>query len=58
MENSHSFFFQIAQVEKKLKSLKDDKHEMFLYLKRVLYEDKRRTIEDKEARYAHLNYKK
>ncbi|XP_054712397.1 G protein pathway suppressor 2-like [Uloborus diversus] len=42
---------QIAELEKKLNDLKMEKHNLFLYLKRVLNneEDKRRSEEDKEA---------
>lgn len=41
---------QLVHYEKKLNSLNVEKHELFLYLKRVLNEDeKRRSEEDKEA---------
>ncbi|GFY48757.1 uncharacterized protein TNIN_295561 [Trichonephila inaurata madagascariensis] len=40
---------EIIQLKKKLQSLRNEKHQMFLYFKRVLNEDKRRNEEDKEA---------
>ncbi|GBL92405.1 hypothetical protein AVEN_174698-1 [Araneus ventricosus] len=41
---------ELAQLEKKLVVLREEKHEMFLYFKRVLNDDdKRRNEEEKEA---------
>lgn len=42
---------QISQLEERLAQLKDEKHQLFLQLKKVLNEDDRRRQLVKESKY-------
>lgn len=42
---------QIAQLENKLKQLREEKHQLFLQLKKVLNEDDKRRQQVKENKY-------
>jgi G protein pathway suppressor 2 len=46
---------QISQLEVRLAQLKDEKHQLFLQLKKVLNEDDRRRQLVKESKYVFVN---
>jgi DNA polymerase III sliding clamp (beta) subunit (PCNA family) len=46
---------QISQLEVRLAQLKDEKHQLFLQLKKVLNEDDRRRQLVKESKYVFAN---
>lgn len=51
---------QISQLEQRLAQLKDEKHQLFLQLKKVLNEDdnrRRQLVKESKYVYVHINSK-